>query len=215
MLIESATAATTTSDDTRPLAVVIGSGFGGLAAAVRLGARGYRALVLERLEQPGGRAGVFRQDGFTFDAGPTIITLPHLFEELWTLCGRRLADDVTLRALDPFYRLRFDDGSDFACSADIAAMRAEVARLCPADVPGYEAFLRVSERIYGFAFEELGHVPFHRLSTLAKAVPTSIPPPTPCSARASTRNVMLVDRPHSTEASVNTMMAATTKDLRP
>lgn len=69
-------------DDARPHAVVIGSGFGGLAAAVRLGARGYRVTVLEKLDAPGGRAYVFRQDGFTFDAGPTIITAPFLLEEL-------------------------------------------------------------------------------------------------------------------------------------
>ena len=78
-------------------AVVIGSGFGGLAAAVRLGARGYRVTVLEQLDAPGGRGYVHRQDGFTFDAGPTVITAPFLFEELWVLCGRRLADDVDLR----------------------------------------------------------------------------------------------------------------------
>src|SRR6202044_3554235 len=81
----------------RPRAVVIGSGFGGLAAAIRLGARGYRVTILEKLEGPGGRASVFCQDGFTFDAGPTIITAPFLLEDLWTLCGRRLADDVDLR----------------------------------------------------------------------------------------------------------------------
>ena len=79
-------------------AVVIGSGFGGLAAAVRLGARGYRMTVLEQLDAPGGRAYVHRQDGFTFDAGPTIVTAPFLFEELRQLCGRRMADDVELRA---------------------------------------------------------------------------------------------------------------------
>ena len=73
-----------------PHAVVIGSGFGGLAAAVRLGARGYRVTVLEKLDAPGGRAYVYRQDGFTFDAGPTIVTAPFLLEELWQLCGRRL-----------------------------------------------------------------------------------------------------------------------------
>ncbi len=78
--------------DTRPHAVVIGSGFGGLAAAVRLGARGYRVTVLERLDAPGGRAYVYRQDGFVFDAGPTVITAPFLFEELWQLCGKRLAE---------------------------------------------------------------------------------------------------------------------------
>ena len=112
----------------QPHAVVVGSGFGGLAAAIRLGARGYRVTVLERLEQLGGRASVFRQDGFTFDAGPTIITAPFLLEELWRLAGRRLADDVELRALTPFYRVRFDDGATFDCTSDPAAMRAEVAK---------------------------------------------------------------------------------------
>src|ERR1700761_356839 len=102
--------------DARPHAVVIGSGFGGLAAAVRLGAKGYRVTVFEKLDAPGGRAYVHRQDGFTFDAGPTIVTAPFLFEELWALCGRRLCDDVELRATDPFYRIRFDDGSVFDCS---------------------------------------------------------------------------------------------------
>ena len=102
--------------DTRPHAVVIGSGFGGLAAAIRLGARGYRVTVLERLDAPGGRAYVHRQDGFTFDAGPTIVTAPFLFEELWALCGGRLSDDVDLRAIDPFYRLVFDDGETIAAA---------------------------------------------------------------------------------------------------
>src|SRR5271157_6208994 len=99
--------------DPRPRAVIIGSGFGGLAAAVRLGARGYRVTVLEKLDAPGGRAYVHRQDGFTFDAGPTIVTAPFLFEELWQLCGRRLADEVTLRPVAPFYRIRFNDGAVF------------------------------------------------------------------------------------------------------
>jgi phytoene desaturase len=82
-------------------AVVIGGGFGGLAAAVRLAARGYRVTVLEKLDRPGGRAYVFEQDGFTFDAGPTIVTAPFVFEELWSLCGRRLEDDIDLRPLSP------------------------------------------------------------------------------------------------------------------
>ncbi|MGL4444770.1 MAG: phytoene desaturase [Alsobacter sp.] len=164
-------AAGETVEDRRPLAIVVGSGFGGLAAAVRLGARGYRVQVLERLEQPGGRAAVFRQDGFVFDAGPTIITLPSLFEELWTLCGRRFADDVDLRPLDPFYRLVFPDGSTFACSGDDAAMREEVRRLNPGDLDGYARFLEVSKEIYGFAFETLGQIPFNTLGTMAKAIP--------------------------------------------
>ena len=88
--------------DSRRHAVVIGAGFGGPAAAVRLGARGYRVTVLDRLDGPGGRAYVFRQDGFTFDAGPTIITAPYVFEELWTICGLKMSDDVDLRSIDPF-----------------------------------------------------------------------------------------------------------------
>jgi len=157
--------------DRRPHAVVIGSGFGGLAAAVRLGARGYRVSVLEKLGTPGGRANVFRQDGFTFDAGPTIVTAPFLFEELWQLCGRTLADDVELRAVSPFYRIRFDDGEHFDYSGDPAAMRAEVARLSPADVEGYERFLELSEAIFKKGFVELGHVPFDKLTDMLKIAP--------------------------------------------
>ena len=84
-----------------PTAIVIGAGFGGLAAAIRLGARGWRVTMLERLDAPGGRAYVHRQDGFTFDAGPTIVTAPFLFEELWRLCGRRMSDDVELQRDGP------------------------------------------------------------------------------------------------------------------
>lgn len=157
--------------DTRPHAVVIGSGFGGLAAAVRLGARGYRVTVLERLEQPGGRARVHRQDGFIFDAGPTIVTAPFLFEELWRLCGRDMAQDVALVPMRPFYRIRFDDGSSFAYSDDRAAMRAEVARFSPEDVEGYERFMAHSEAVCRVGFEELGHVPFDRLSSMLRIAP--------------------------------------------
>ncbi|RYY88973.1 MAG: FAD-binding protein, partial [Comamonadaceae bacterium] len=155
----------------RPHAVVIGSGFGGLAAAVRLGARGYRVTVLEKLDAPGGRAYVYRQDGFTFDAGPTVITAPFLLEELWALCGRRLADDIDLRPVSPFYRIRFDDGTLFDYSGDADAMRAEVARLAPGDVDGYERFLKASEAIYKVGFEELGHVPFSSWTDMARALP--------------------------------------------
>ena len=155
----------------RPHAVVIGSGFGGLAAAVRLGARGYRVTVLEKLDAPGGRAYVFRQDGFVFDAGPTIVTAPFLFEELWALCGRRLADDVTLRPVSPFYRVRFHDGSTFDYTGDPAAMRAEVARLSPGDVAGYERFMTASEAIFRIGFEKLGHVPFASWADMARTVP--------------------------------------------
>ena len=155
----------------QPHAVVIGSGFGGLAAAIRLGARGYRVTVLERLDRPGGRAYVHKQDGFSFDAGPTLVTAPFLFEELWTLCGRKMEDDVKLVPLDPFYRIVFDDGSHFDCSGDPARMRAEVARLSPGDVEGYEAFYRASEARYSFGFEVLGNQPFSNFTDMMKALP--------------------------------------------
>jgi phytoene desaturase len=154
-----------------PHAVVIGSGFGGLAAAIRLGARGYRVTVLEALDAAGGRASVFRQDGFVFDAGPTIVTAPFLFEELWAMCGRRLADDVDLRPISPFYRIRFDDGSVFDYSGDPVAMRAEVARFSASDVAGYEAFMKASEAIFKVGFEALADVPFGSWKDMARAAP--------------------------------------------
>ncbi len=157
--------------DERPHAIVIGSGFGGLAAAVRLGARGYRVSVLEKLDAPGGRAYVHRQDGFTFDAGPTVITAPFLFEELWALAGRRLADDVDLRPVAPFYRIVFDDGERFEYSGDAAAMRAEVQRIAPDDVAGYERFLEASEAIFRVGFEELGDKPFDSWTDMVKVAP--------------------------------------------
>ena len=157
-----------------PRAIVIGAGFGGLAAAIRLGARGWRVTVLEQLDAPGGRAYVYRDDGFTFDAGPTIITAPYLLEELWALCGRRLAQDVDLRALDPFYRIRFDDGEEMVATADLAAMRAEVARISPGDVAGFDRFMRDSKAIYDVAFVEMVDQPFHKLKTLFRSVPDLI-----------------------------------------
>jgi phytoene desaturase len=155
----------------RPHAVVIGAGFGGLAAAVRLGARGYRVTVLEKLDAPGGRAYVFREGGYVFDAGPTIITAPFLLEELWTLAGRRIEDDIKLEEIDPFYGIRFDDGTVFHCSRDAEAMRAEVARFSPEDVAGYERFLLKSKQIFEIGFEKLGHVPFHKLTDMARIAP--------------------------------------------
>ncbi len=167
------TAAPAGTANTRPLphAVIIGSGLGGLAAAVRLGARGYRVSVLERLDAPGGRAYVHRINGFSFDAGPTIITVPYLLEELWQLAGRRFADDIDLRPVTPFYRLRFDDGAWFDCSADPESMRAEVSRLSPGDVAGYERFMELSSRLCRVGFEELGHVPFGSLLDMARVAP--------------------------------------------
>ncbi|MEM9731931.1 MAG: phytoene desaturase [Pseudomonadota bacterium] len=163
--------ATRDGEDGRPHAVVIGAGFGGLAAAVRLGARGYRVTVVEKLEQAGGRASVFKQDGFTFDAGPTIITAPFVYEELWALCGKRMEDHVRLKPMDPFYRIRFDDGEAFTCCDDAERMRAEVARFSPDDVAGYERFMADSKINYEIGFGVLGDKPFTRLWDMLRHVP--------------------------------------------
>ena len=155
-------------------AVVIGSGFGGLAAAVRLGARGWDVEVLEHHDQPGGRARVFREKGFVFDAGPTVITAPFLFEELWALCGKRMSDTIDMRPVAPFYRIRFDDGGVFDYTGDPEKMRTQIASLAPSDVEGYERFVKMSQEIFSVGFERLAHVPFGSWMSMAKIVPEMV-----------------------------------------
>jgi phytoene desaturase len=161
-------------DTPRPRAVVIGSGFGGLAAAIRLSVRGYQVTVLEKLDAPGGRAYVYRQDGFSFDAGPTIITAPFLLEELWSMCGKRLQDHVDLRPMDPFFRIRFDDGSTFDYSGDQEQVKQELARYNPEDVAGYLRYLEASEKRYQVGFEQLGHRSFGSIGMMLKSLPDLI-----------------------------------------
>jgi phytoene desaturase len=153
--------------------IVIGSGFGGLAAAIRLAARGHHVTLLEKRDQPGGRAYVYRQDGFTFDGGPTVITAPWLITELFTLAGRRAEDYLTLVPIDPFYRIFFPDGTHFDYSGDEQRMTAEILRLGAdeADVEGYLEFVRRSERIFAKGFTELATVPFLRARDMVKIVP--------------------------------------------
>jgi phytoene desaturase len=157
-----------------PLALVVGAGFGGLAAAIRLSVMGYRVQVLEKLDGPGGRAYVRHQDGFSFDGGPTIITVPFMFEELWALCGRQLADDIDLRLMDPYYRIRFDDGSHFDYSGDPARMRAEIERICPEDVPGFDRFVEEADLCYRLGFEALGCKAFDSIGDLLAAMPSMV-----------------------------------------
>lgn len=159
------------NDDPRPTALVIGAGFGGLAAGVRLGVKGYRVLILDKLDMPGGRASSIRKGGHRFDLGPTIVTVPQVFEDLWTIAGRRMSDDVDLRPLDPFYVIRFPDGSSFTARQDVAAMRAEVARLSPGDLAGYDRFMADSEVRYAFGFQDLGRRPMHRLWDVVRVLP--------------------------------------------
>lgn len=155
----------------KPHAIVIGAGFGGLAAGIRLAARGYQVTILDRLEAPGGRAFVYRQDGYTFDAGPTIITVPHLLEELWTLCGQRMSDHVTLKPIDPFYKIRFDDGQMFNYRSDPEAMRAEVARFAPDDLPGLARFMEHADHACKTGFEGLSTTPFTTVMDMLRALP--------------------------------------------
>ena len=152
-------------------AIVIGAGIGGLAAAMRLGAKGYRVTVLDRLDRAGGRGSSVTMKGHRFDLGPTIVTVPQVFEELWAACGRDFHRDVDLRPLDPFYEIRWEDGSQFAACGDTGRMIEEVRRLSPADIPGYKKFLKDSEARYWFGFENLGRRSMGSLWELAKALP--------------------------------------------
>ena len=161
-------------DDRAPgtAAVVIGAGLGGLSAAMRLGAKGYRVTVIDRLDRAGGRGSSITRDGHRFDLGPTIVTVPQLFEELWAACGRSFRRDVDLRALDPFYTIRWPDGSRFTANGDAAAMEAEVSRLSPGDLAGFRRFAADSERRYHIGFEDLGRRSMGRLWDTVRVLPT-------------------------------------------
>jgi phytoene desaturase len=152
-------------------AVVIGSGFGGLAAAVRLRLRGYRVEVLEALDQPGGRARVFRQQGFTFDAGPTVITAPYLLDELFEAAGRDPRDYFELVPVDPFYRILFHDGSVFDYVADEDQLLAQIAAFEPRDVDGYRRLAAHARRIFEVGYEGLADRPFSRAADMLRVVP--------------------------------------------
>jgi len=152
-------------------AVVIGAGLGGLSAAMRLGAKGYRVTVIDRLDRAGGRGSSITRGGHRFDLGPTIVTVPQVFEQLWAECGRDFRADVDLRPVDPYYEIRWDDGSTFTVRQDEKAMLDEVARLSPGDVKGYKRFLKDSEARYRFGFEGMGRRPMHRLMDLIKELP--------------------------------------------
>ncbi|MBN2631069.1 MAG: phytoene desaturase [Rhodobacteraceae bacterium] len=152
-------------------AIVIGAGLGGLASAMRLGAKGYRVTVIDRLDRPGGRGSSITQGGYRFDLGPTIVTVPQGLRDLWALCGRDFDADVTLKPMDPFYEIRFADGQTFAARQDEAAMEAEVARVSPGDLAGYRKFLKDSEARYWFGYEDLGRRSMHKLWDTLKVIP--------------------------------------------
>ncbi|UCJ15466.1 phytoene desaturase [Pseudomonas sp. MM211] len=141
-------------------AIVIGAGFGGLALAIRLQSAGIRTTLLEKRDQPGGRAYVYRDQGFTFDAGPTVITDPSAIEELFALSGRKVADYVELLPVKPFYRLCWEDGTQFDYANDQAELDRQIQALNPGDVEGYQRFLAYSRAVFKEGYLKLGAVPF-------------------------------------------------------
>ena len=155
-------------------AVVVGSGFGGLAAAVRLRAMGHPVTVLEARDQPGGRAGVFTRGGYTFDAGPTVITAPYLLEELFSLVGRRFEDYVQLVPVDPFYRIEFWDGSRFDYVGDEDRLVEQIRRFNPKDVDGYQRMLKHIKDIFDVGYMQLVDQPFNTVGDMMRAVPDMV-----------------------------------------
>lgn len=152
-------------------AIVIGAGFGGLALAVRLQSAGVETTLVEARDRAGGRAYVWETEGFTFDAGPTVITDPACLAELWSLSGRSMADDIELLPVAPFYRLQWPDGTSFDYGQDGPALRDAIASFNPADVAGYERFLAYSAAVHAEGYVKLGAVPFLDFRSMIRAAP--------------------------------------------
>jgi len=152
-------------------AAVIGAGIGGLALAIRLQSAGVDTVVIEARDKPGGRAYFWEKDGFTFDAGPTVITAPDALAELWRLSGHDISEDVTLLPVSPFYRLSWPDGTRFDYSNDDTQLRAEIAKLSPEDIEGYRKFLGYAAGVYAEGYVKLGHVAFLDFMSMVKAAP--------------------------------------------
>lgn len=152
-------------------AAVIGSGFGGLALAIRLQSAGIATTLIEARDKPGGRAYVFEDDGFKFDAGPTVITDPTCLEELFALSGRKMADYVELMPVSPFYRLMWEDGTVFDYSNDDKQLFEQIGKISPNDVEGYKRFLEFSENVFREGYEKLGHEAFLDFKSMLRAAP--------------------------------------------
>ncbi len=154
-----------------PRAAVIGSGFGGLALAIRLQAAGIPTTIFEQRDKPGGRAYVYQDQGFTFDAGPTVITAPGCLAELFEAGGERMSDHVDLMPVMPFYRLFWEDGTVFDYSNDLDAVARQIHALNPRDVEGYHRFLRYAEEVFNEGYTNLAHVPFLNLWSMVRVAP--------------------------------------------
>ena len=153
-------------------ALVIGAGFGGIASALRMRALGYEVTLVDRLEAIGGRAQVFEKGGFRHDAGPTVVTAPFLFDELFELFGEKREDHVEFVPLDPWYRFYFNNGEQFDYRASIDDTMDEIDRFNPADKDGYDQLLKASKDIFDIGFEQLADRPFTKFMTMMKQVPS-------------------------------------------
>ncbi len=152
-------------------AVVVGAGFGGLALAIRLQASGLQTTLLEKRDKPGGRAYVYEDQGFVFDAGPTVITDPSAIEELFAAAGRRMSDYVEMLPVSPFYRLCWEDGTHFDYVNDQDTLDRQIHALNPADVQGYQRFLAYSKAVFEEGYLKLGAVPFLTFRDMIQAGP--------------------------------------------
>lgn len=153
-------------------AAVIGSGFGGLAAAIRLAAAGVRVTVFEARDMAGGRAYVYRMGGYTFDAGPTVITAPHCIEELFQVSGRRMATEVELLPVKPFYRLHWPaDGTTFDYDGNVDSMLRQIRAIEPRDVEGYQRFADYARQVFEAGYRDLAHTPFPRFVDMIRVSP--------------------------------------------
>ena len=155
-------------DQKSPKIAVVGSGFGGIAAAIRLQAAGARVTLFEARDKPGGRAYVYEQDGFKFDGGPTVITAPECLEELFTIAGRKMSDRLELLPVKPFYRLVWDDGDTMDYDGDLYE---EIAKRDPEDAKGYRGFVEYSKAVFEKGYNELVAVPFLRFMDMVRCAP--------------------------------------------
>ena len=152
--------------------VVIGSGFGGLAAALRLRAKGLDITLVEKQPDLGGRARVFKKGSFIYDGGPTVITAPYLFEELFSLFNKKISKYVEIVPLDLWYRFVFSDGQTFDYSGDEKSMEQEVKKFSDKDFEGYNNLVNFTERIFNKGFTDLSDKPFNNLTFMLKQVPS-------------------------------------------
>ena len=151
--------------------IVVGSGFGGLASALRLKAKGYDVTLIEKHPDLGGRARVFKRGNFIYDGGPTVITAPYLFEELFSLFNKKISDYVEIVPLNLWYRFVFDDGKTFDYSGNEKSMEKEIKKFSNKDFKGYNELVNFTEKIFNKGFTDLSDKPFNNLSFMLKQVP--------------------------------------------